>query len=63
MSRSSRLSIATDGFRGGNDIFIDASLDISLETAQEISVGIETVQAIGADFGPVKVDIEIEGCY
>lgn len=62
MSLASRLSIATNGFRGGNSIFVDSALKLSLEY-EELEVEVETVQAIGADFGPVKVDIEIEGCY
>jgi len=69
MSASSRLAIATRGFRGGvggisisETIYIDQALAAAVDY-ETLSIEVESVQAIGADFGPIEIDVEIEGCY
>lgn len=69
MSASFRLAVATRGFRGGlggisvtETIYVDQSITTSIDY-ESLNILVESVQAIGADFGPVEVDVEIEGCY
>lgn len=64
MSASTRLAIATNGFRGGiiETIYIDQALATAVDY-ETLSIEVESVQAIGANFGPIEIDVEIEGCY
>lgn len=64
MSASSRLAIATRGFRGGvggvsisETIYIDQLLTTAVDY-QSLAVDIESVQAIGLDFGHIEVDVQ-----
>lgn len=69
MTASFRLAIATEGFRGGlagsgisQTIYVDSSISTEV-VYPSLNVNVEMVQAIGVEYGPIEVEVEIEGCY